>query len=272
MARTLLRRYHRTRALAWARAHAASEREARRLARSLSAHHGRFVARSAFLGMREPEAVRDSMEVRGAEHLAAAPRAILLGFHLGPAQSYVALRAEGHRLVWVGGRGASPAWAPAIRARYLDGRGDLLFPNVPYAWERRLYAARNVLDGGRVFISADGVGAEAFAIALPGGSASIGAGWLALRRMTRAPVLPVLSHLEGRRQIVTVHPPLPPADPDADIDRAICRAALAPLLDAHVRRVPEQCYSLAFGLPADEPRAGRTGASLDSGIRSRYSE
>lgn len=210
--------------------------------------------------MRDPEAVRASTQVRGAEHLRSAPRAILLGFHLGPAQSYVALRAHGHRLVWVGGRGASPAWAPAIRTRYQDGHGDLLLPGEPYAWERRLHAARTIVaGGGRVFISADGVGAEAFSIALPGGSASIGAGWTVLRRTTRTPALPVLAHLEGRTQVVTVHPPLPPVEADASADLAVCRAALAPLLEAHVRRVPEQCYSLAFGLPADDPpRAGRS--------------
>jgi hypothetical protein len=58
-------------------------------------------------------------------------------------------------------------------------------------------------------------------------------------------------------QVVTVHPPLPPAVDDPAADRDLCRDALAPLLEAHVRRFPEQCYSLAFGLPPDEPPRGR---------------
>jgi lauroyl/myristoyl acyltransferase len=205
--------------------------------------------------MRDPGTVRRHVAARGEEHLAAAgPGVILLGAHLGPPQSYLALRALGHRLTWVGSRGASPAWRAPIRDRYQRGHGDLLFPGVERAWERRLYRARDVLlDGGNVFISADGSGARAFSVRLPGGEASIGSGWLLLRRATKAPVLPVLSHMEGRLQVVTIHPPLPAAVADAALDRAICRDALAAVLGAYVRRFPEQCYSLVFGLPPDEP-------------------
>src|SRR6185369_5251094 len=95
---------------------------------------------------RDADTVRRHVAVRGEEHLAeAGPGAILLGFHLGPAQSYLALRALGHRLVWVGGRGASPGWSPVIREHYQRDHGDLLLPDVPYAWERRLYRARQIL-------------------------------------------------------------------------------------------------------------------------------
>jgi hypothetical protein len=48
-----------------------------------------------------------------------------------------------------------------------------------------------VLKAGRtVFISADGAGAMAFSVPLPGGSAAIGTGWLLLRQSTKAPSCP----------------------------------------------------------------------------------
>ena len=215
VARTFVRRGRFRQALAWARAQPDSSVPPRRLARALCAYHGRFVARSALVGMRDPDTVRRHVAVRGEEHLAAAGTgANLLGFHLGPAQSYLALRARGHHLIWVGGRGASPGWAPAIRERYQRDHGDLLLPDVPYAWERRLYTARQILKAGRsVFISADGAGAMAFSVPLPGGPAAIGTGWLLLRQSTKAPVLPVLSHLEGRTQVVTAFPRCRPASP-----------------------------------------------------------
>jgi lauroyl/myristoyl acyltransferase len=209
--------------------------------------------------MRDPDVLRRHIAGRGEEHLiAAGPGAILLGAHLGPAQSYLALRVLGHRVTWVGSRGASPAWPEAIRDRYQRGQGDLLFPGAEHAWERRLYRARRlVLEGRSVFISADGGGAEAFSVPLPGGAASIAAGWLLLRRTTKAPVLPVLSHMEGRLQVVTVHPPLPATVPDPVLDQEICRGALGAVLGDYVRAFPEQCYSLVFGLPPEEPSARR---------------
>ena len=259
VARTFVRRGRFRRALAWARAQPDSRRAPRRLARALCAYHGRFVARSALVGMRDPDTVRRHVSVRGEEHLAAAGTgAILLGFHLGPAQSYLALRALGHHLIWVGERGASPGWAPAIRERYQRDHGDLFLPDVPYAWERRLYTARQILKaGGSVFISADGAGAMAFCVPLPGGPAAIGMGWLLLRQSTRAAVLPVLSHLDGHTQVVTVLPPLPPRLADPARDREVCRRAIADVMGDYVRRFPEQCYSLVFGLPADEPAPAR---------------
>jgi len=59
-------------------------------------------------------------------------------------------------------------------------------------------------------------------------------------------VLPVLSDMEARSQVVTIHPPLPPliANPVRDLDS--CRRLLAGLLGDYVRRFPEQCFSLAF--------------------------
>ena len=81
---------------------------------------------------------------------------------------------------------------------------------------------------------------------LLGRTDSVRQGWLFLREITGAPVLPVLSHMEGRVHVVTVHPPLPPRIGDPVRDLEACREKLAPLLAGHVRRFPEQCYRLAF--------------------------
>jgi len=243
-------------ALGWARERTGPGRGRWRLARALCANHGRFVARSALVGIRDVETLRRSISVRGGAHLAAVPgAAILLGSHLGPAGSYLALRVMGHRLTWVGGRGASGAWSREIRARYQSPAESRFFADDRLAWTRRLYQARRMLlSGERVFISADGEGGSAFAVPLPGGgSTAVGTGWLALRRATGAPVFPVLSHMEGRVQVVTVHPPLPPCDADPDRDLDVCLSALGRVFGEHVIGFPEQCYSLAFPAPHAGP-------------------
>src|SRR5439155_1525435 len=107
-------------------------------------------------------------------------------------------------------------------------------PGGQSAWARRLYRARQiVLEGGTVFISADGGGAQALSIPLPGGPALIGAGWLLLRRTTKATVLPVLSHMDGRVQVVTIHPPLPAPLSDPALHLEACRRAVGELLGQH---------------------------------------
>ena len=55
VARAFVRRSRFRQALAWARAQPDSSRAPRRLARALCAYHGRFVARSALVGMRDPD-------------------------------------------------------------------------------------------------------------------------------------------------------------------------------------------------------------------------
>lgn len=253
VARAFVRTARLRQALAWASSQPGTEPARRRLARSLCSHHGRFVARWALVGMREPERLRCHVIVRGEEHLAAAGLGrILVGFQLGPRGSDLALRVAGHDVTWVGDRGASGAWSRAIRQRYQTGREDLLLPGAEQAWVRRLYRARRMLlEGQTVFINAEGRGREAFSVPLPGGRVLIQSGWLTLRRTTKATVLPVLSHMEGRSQVVTVHPALPPpvADPVLDLDA--CRRALGGLLADYVRRFPEQCYSLAFRAQVD---------------------
>ena len=111
------------------------------------------------------------------------------------------------------------------------------------------------MNGGNVFITADGgrVTTTAFEVPVPGATVGVRGGWLFLREITGAPVLPVLSHMEGRTHVVTVHPALPPrcADPVRDLEN--CRERITALLSDHIRRFPEQCYGLAFNPQAYAP-------------------
>jgi hypothetical protein len=259
----------RRQALAWAAAQPSPGIRTGRLARSLCANQGRFLARGALVGIREPELLERHIAVRGEEHLDAAGQrgAILIGFHLGPRNAYLALRAAGRALTWIGGQTTSGAWARPIRDRYQRPGQDLLPPGREHLVSdltrvRLLYRARQILlDGGLVFIGADGVGAEAFSLPLPGGSLSIRAGWLFLRGATSAPVLPVLSHMEGPVQVVTIHPPLPAPVDDPALDLQACRNALGDLAHTYLRQFPEQCPMLAF--------APRASAGHDAGTSSR---
>lgn len=238
-------------ARAWAAAQPAGRLSPRRLARALCACQGRFVARSAFLGIRDAEGLGRLFAVRGEAPLTPGARGtIFLGFHLGPPNAYVALRVAGVALTWVGGRGASGAWTPEIRARYQCPCEAALFGPERGRWVQRLHRARQLLlDGRNVFIAADGEGREAATVPLPGGPLTLRSGWLALRRATGARVVPALSHLEGRTQVVTVHPSLPEPLADSAADLEACRGALALIVGEYVRRFPEQCYSLAFPAP-----------------------
>ena len=266
----LVGRRGRRQALAWAAAQPGSRIRTGRMARSLCANQGRFLARGALVGIHDPEVLERHIAVRGAEHLEAPGRrgTILIGFHLGPRNAYLALRVAGHALTWMGGQTTSGAWAQPIRDRYQPPGQDLLPPRREHLVSdltrlRLLYRARQILlDGGRVFIGADGVGTEAFSLPLPGGPLSIRAGWLFLREATGATVLPVLSHMEGHVQVVTIHPPLPDRVDDAALDLQACRRALGDLLSDYVRQFPEQCPTLAFTRRA--PAAGDAGSSSRS--------
>jgi lauroyl/myristoyl acyltransferase len=246
------------RALAWAGAQPGVTNRWR-LAVALSAYEGRFVARNSLLGIRTPEILRRFTTVRGAEHLAGAVRGvILLGFQAGPRLSWLALRAAGHRLTWLGGR-PSPLWSPHIRKRYLDGQGDLILSTGAVESMRLLRRAQRILrDGGAVFMNADGAGTGAFSVPLPGRPIVIQEGWLALRRLTGATVLPVLSHLEGPTQVVAIHPPLPAPTDDPAVDLENCRRALGDLLIDYTARHPEQCALFAFARRSDARVPDRT--------------
>jgi lauroyl/myristoyl acyltransferase len=86
----------------------------------------------------------------------------------------------------------------------------------------------------------------AFSVPLPGRPIVIQKGWFALRRLTGATVLPVLSHLEGPAQVVTIHPALPAPIDDPAVDLETCRRALGDLLADFTARHPEQCPLFAF--------------------------
>jgi hypothetical protein len=192
--------------------------------------------------------------VRGEEHLALAPGAkILLGFHLGYPSVDLALRLGGRRITWIGGRRGSPGWRRCVDLLDADPVDLMGQP-----WEARLYTAHRILaEGGTVYMSADGVpgGRQAFGLELTGGRQDINAGWLVLRRRLGVPTFPVTARMEAGRTVVSIHPPLPDPHPDPERDAAACREVLTGLLEAHVRRYPEQALVVAF--PPDEPRPGR---------------
>jgi lauroyl/myristoyl acyltransferase len=219
-----------------------------RLALAILANHGRFVADEAMLGVRELNELRLGTEIRGAEHLRAAdPGAILLGFHLGPPRTPYILQAFGYPVRSAGrleDARHEGQWAGAVEAETA-----IRLP-AGAALERAhgLHRIRNLLrHGALVFLTADGpFGREAFRIDLPGGPLVVRIGWLALRRLTRAPTLPVLTYRDNNQRVIVVHPPLPTPDPDPARDAAACHAVLTPLLETYVRRFPAQCRYLAF--------------------------
>jgi lauroyl/myristoyl acyltransferase len=266
-------------ALAWGSAHRGTRRGRWALALASCSCHGRFVARSAFTGIRDTEALRRVVSLRGEEHLPAGGRGVIfLGFHHGPTRPDVALRIAGYRVTWVGAvgqgirnRSSAAAWPAGIQHLFeISGEhGSVVTPppsGSKSARLRALYRAHGILSRGEsIFMTADGPGTVAFELPLPGGRALIRAGWLLLRETTGAAVLPVLSHMEGRTQVVTVYPPLPPSGADASRDLEACREVLGSLLADHVRRFPEQCYLLAFpamgsGGPAGRDMAGTLAA------------
>lgn len=257
---TLLRGSRRRAAVAWASQ--MPGRRAWRLALAVSAFRGRWVARMSLLGLRGPDDLRRQVAVHGGEHLAAVRgAAILLGFHLGPPNVDVALRILGHRVAWLGSARRSRAWSRDAWRPLLEPK-DNLSPGPKGGWPSCLYRARRLLlDGGALFTIADGwVGGEAFRVSLPGGRPLIiRAGWLTLSRQTGARVLPVTTHLEGRVQVITIHPPLPTPGPhDVDLP-STWPDILGALVKDYVWRFPEQCAALPFPrrpLPGSRPRAG----------------
>ena len=264
------------RALRWASAHRSTLSSRWALALASYSHRGRFVARSAFTGIRDVTALRNLTRLRGGERVVAAGRgAIFLGFHLGPPRPDLALRIAGHHVTWigavgtrVGGRRTAGAWPPAIQRLFEVSsepeteEAAAWAPGTP-ARLRALHHGRRILSRGEsIFITADGPGSAAFEVPLPGGRAHIRAGWLLLREITGAPVLPVLSHMEGDVQVVTVHPALPPLDADPRRDLEACREVIGALLREHVGRFPEQCYILAFPIERPEGAGGQDTAGV----------
>jgi len=234
-------RYRRT--LAWATAHGARGTARWRLALAVLANHGRFVAQEAMLGVSDLHDLRRGVVVEGTEHLRAAEGgALLLGFHLGPPRTSFVLRALGYPVHFAGRLEAArddPRWNAPLAA------ADVVrLPSGTMSGRAKgLYRIRNLLrEGALVYLTADGpFGREAFRLTVPGGSIAVRAGWLAVRRHTRVPTLPVLTYRDRGQRVILIHAPLPPPDEDAERDTAACRDVLGPLIDAYVRRFPSQC-------------------------------
>jgi lauroyl/myristoyl acyltransferase len=232
----------------WAAAQGRTGLDRWRLAFSLLATHGRFIADEMMLGIGDVGELRRYVVVHGAEHMERAQTgALLLGFHLGPPQTSHTLRTMGYRVVAVS-RGEmsrhDARWAAPLDAGIVVRMSD----GTPAERTQGLNRLRHLLrDGALVYLTADGpFGREAFQIDVPGRALVVRAGWLTLRRLTGVPVLPVFAWYEGRRRVIAVHRPLPAPVQDAVSDAESCRDVLTPLVREYVAKYPEQCRYLAF--------------------------
>jgi hypothetical protein len=246
----LVRRERLRQSLRWSAAQGRRGPGQWRLALTLLRNHGRFVAQELGIGSSDPARLRATTDIRGATHLEQlGGGALLIAPHVGPPRAWVALRAHGFPVRLTGrldGTGRGPAWSDLVR-------DEIVIP-IPaessVARTQALYRIQRLLaDGALVFMTWDGVfGREAFRIDLPGGPAIVRAGWLALRRLVRVPVLPCLTHQADGRRIIDIHPPLPAVVDDEAEDTEACKRALSGLLGEYVRRFPEQCRYLALPL------------------------
>jgi lauroyl/myristoyl acyltransferase len=237
------------RALSWAGDRGFGGAAQWRLAVTLLANHGRFVAEEAVLGARSLGDLAENVSVRGAERLANLQEsgALLLGFHLGPPKTWLVLRALGYPVRFAGRLEAAARdrrWEAALTA----GEAIRLPDGDPKTRTAALFRIRNALKSGAlVYITADGpFGAEAFRIDLAGGPVVIRSGWLAARRAAGVQTFPVLTRHEHGGRVIEVHPALPSADPDPSRDALQCQAALTPLIADYVRRFPDQCRWVAM--------------------------
>jgi lauroyl/myristoyl acyltransferase len=243
------------RALEWASHYRHGVSGRWRLALSLLAYDGRFKAAHSLLGVRDAEQLRAHFTVDGEAHLRQAMEkggTMLLGFHVGPRTSWLALRLLGFGVNAFIGHDYHRFRRPGLRA-ILDSAETMRpqdgGPAGRAAWLHR--ARRLLVEGKTIFITADRVvPQDTFEIAVAGATAMVGSGWLALRRHTTAATLPVLMHREGRRGIVTIYPPLPPPRAGLAADMDACRAELTTILSGYARRFPEQCRGLVMRLPA----------------------
>jgi hypothetical protein len=58
--------------------------------------------------------------------------------------------------------------------------------------------------------------------------------------------VPVTARLDGRVQVITIHPPLPAPGPGPDAHLGACRAILTRIVEDYVARWPGQCPVLIF--------------------------
>jgi lauroyl/myristoyl acyltransferase len=229
------------------------QREVWRVSLSLLANASRYLGNETLLVVGHPAAIQRRFVLEGEAYLHDAARrsgVILLGFHLGPPVAPLALRIHGYRMAVAGSQDNPVGW-PLRRAtwgRFLEpGEDPFILVSERDARVAGLYRLRQrLLDGKIVCTMADGLGTEVARVPLPGRDLILRAGWFVLRRSTGVPTLPLLTHSEGRRIVVTIHPPLPAPHQDRGMDLAACRDALAAILQDYVRRFPGQCSSLAL--------------------------
>ena len=230
----------------WAGAQGAEGWRRRRLAAQMLINHGRFVAGEALLGVGDISELALNVRVDGRQHLDGHRGVLLLGFHLGPPKIWLALRALGLPVIFAGNLAAlrhDARWQHAMAAgAAIDLSGSI------EARTAALYRIQKEVRGGALcYLTADGpFGREAFSIDLPGRAMVVRSGWLALRRTTGAPVIPVLSYEAAGRRHIAFHPALPPLDVDPERDANACATALRPVITDYVRRFPAQCRWLAF--------------------------
>ena len=239
-------------ALDWASRYSGDSRDTWGIALALLANRGRFLAQGTLLSFPDPAAFLRRSVLKGVEHLDAVSReggTVLLGFHVGPAVSAPALGLHGYHVTFAG-EGTRFTWQPP--APWIGS--DIAMPDTTLRWSHiatrvsGLYRLRQLLLAGELIgISADGVdGRVAFRVSLPGRSIAIRAGWFTLRRDTGAVTLPVLTHWEPAKVVVTIHPPLPRPVRDVAKDADACQEPLSRILIDYARRFPEQCLSFAF--------------------------
>ena len=210
---------------------------------------GRFRATHALLGVRSPAALGERVRVEGQDRLPRSGGAILLGSHIGPPAVGEALIVAGCPVRQVAGARHSRTWSSEAWAEIRSASETFPLSEVSSALGGVLYRARrHVMNGERVYMTADGGrGRSAFQLCVPGApAASIKAGWMALRRECGVPVFPVTSHLEGRIQVIEVHPALPERDADRQRDEVQCREAIERVWTAFADAYPAQCGGLLF--------------------------
>lgn len=236
-------------ALAWGRAHARPTRPYWRLALALAASQGRFRARHWLLGLPSPAALLQHTVFVGQEHLPGTGGVVFLGFHVGATAVGAALQSAGYTTALFEAERDSRSWSnSAWRDVRRAARGFSRHDASPVLGAELYRTRRQLLDGARIFMTADGgTGRPAFTIPVAGSADhTIRAGWMALQRAARVAVIPVTSHVEGATQVVAFHPPLPAPTADPALHTAACRAALTTLIGAFVAQFPDQCSGLLF--------------------------
>ncbi|MGC4081177.1 MAG: hypothetical protein QM736_03440 [Vicinamibacterales bacterium] len=151
----LVRRRRFRRACAWAAAAGYSGWRVPRIALGLLATHGRFIALESMIGIRSMRDLREQTTIVGREHLEALTRGgLVIGMHVGPPRSWLALRAHGIDVSVATRREPVPG---SVMAHYAD-RGIAVHMPFGDATDRvqGLYAMHRLLRKGGLLVLAGG--------------------------------------------------------------------------------------------------------------------